>query len=340
MTRVTGHRSRRVPRKAVIGVLSAACAVALIAGPALARWPGGASSPGTPAGTAAASACGSPGLPPAPYLGVVASGLPSSTAGLTSFTAAAGAAPQLVSFYVSFGSAFDNSAVCGIVRRGAVPVVQIDPGKTSVAAIAAGQYDRYLTGYARAVRAARSTVVLSFGHEMNGYWYDWGYPHVPPATFVRAWRVIHQVFARAGARNVVWLWTVNRDGTGVLPPRDYWPGAAYVTWVGIDAYYWTGYGTFGTVVEPTITDVRSFTTKPILIAETAVTPGPSQASQITALFAAVKAAPYLLGLIWFDINARSQWQIEGDQAATAAFRAAMPDYLPRLDGRTSADGRP
>ena len=45
----------------------------------------------------------------------------------------------------------------------------------SVAKIAAGQYDGYLSAYAEAVRAYRHPVILSFGHEMNGSWYSWGY---------------------------------------------------------------------------------------------------------------------------------------------------------------------
>jgi hypothetical protein len=69
------------------------------------------------------------------------------------------------------------------------------------------------------VRAVRGTVALSFGHEMNGYWYDWGYRDVSPASFIRAWRVIHAVFASAGARNVIWLWTVNKNGGAGLVRR-------------------------------------------------------------------------------------------------------------------------
>ena len=47
----------------------------------------------------------------------------------------------------------------------------------SIAAIASGQYDGYLSAYAEAVRAYRHPVILSFGHEMNGDWYSWGYRH-------------------------------------------------------------------------------------------------------------------------------------------------------------------
>ena len=66
-----------------------------------------------------------------------------------------------------------------VANNGAVPLVQLDPTNVSIAAIASGQYDSYLSAYAKAVRAYRRPVILSFGHEMNGYWYSWGYLHTP-----------------------------------------------------------------------------------------------------------------------------------------------------------------
>ncbi len=75
--------------------------------------------------------------------------------------------------------------------------------------IASGHYDGYLSAYAEAVRAYRHPVILSFGHEMNGDWYSWGYQHTSPAVFVAAWRHIVTLFRALGAHNVTWLWTVN-----------------------------------------------------------------------------------------------------------------------------------
>ena len=82
------------------------------------------------------------------------------------------------------------------------------PGSASTA-IASGQYDAYLRSYAAAVKAFGRQVIFSFGHEMNGYWYSWGYRHTSPAVFVAAWRHIVTVFRAAGAQNVTWLWTIN-----------------------------------------------------------------------------------------------------------------------------------
>ncbi len=83
--------------------------------------------------------------------------------------------------------------------HGAVPLVQMDPDDVSIAAIASGQYDGYLSSYAEAVRAYGHPVILSFGHEMNGDWYSWGYRHTSPAVFVAAWRHIVNAVPRAGS---------------------------------------------------------------------------------------------------------------------------------------------
>ena len=59
--------------------------------------------------------------------------------------------------------------------------MQIDPTNISLAKIADGGYDSYLLSFANAVAAFRHSVIISFGHEMNGYWYSWGY-HTSPAA--------------------------------------------------------------------------------------------------------------------------------------------------------------
>ena len=143
--------------------------------------------------------------------------------------------------------------------------MQIDPTLISVSAIAAGDYDRYLRTFANSVRAFRYPVVIGFGHEMNAYWYSWGYGHTSPATFVAAWRHIVTLFRGQGADNVVWLWTLQADEPGTGPITSWWPGARYVTWIGIDGYYYRPYETFASIFGKTIAQVRAFTGQPVLL---------------------------------------------------------------------------
>ena len=103
-----------------------------------------------------------------------------------------------------------------------------------------------------------------------------GHPQATAAQFVAAWRHIHDLFAAAGANNVIWMWNpniVNPMPNVELAP--YWPGSAYVNWVGITGYFaTTGPHTFATgVYGPTMAEVRKFTSNPVIIAETAVETG-------------------------------------------------------------------
>jgi mannan endo-1,4-beta-mannosidase len=258
---------------------------------------------------------------PGSYLGVYADGVPMSYAGVTAFTTATGVRPRLVVYYSGWLEPFRTSFATTAAKHGAVPLVQIDPTDISLSAIASGQYDAYLTSYAQAVRAYHDPVILSFGHEMNGTWFSWGYRYTSPAVFVAAWRHIVTLFRELGTRNVTWLWTVNIIKTlhGRIPsPAPWWPGSSYVTWVGIDGYFLKPSWQFVPIFGPTIVAVRELTGDPILIAETSATPAASQPAKIADLFAGIHTYG-LLGFVWFDNNASHDYRINSP-AAIAALR--------------------
>jgi mannan endo-1,4-beta-mannosidase len=261
-------------------------------------------------------------LPTTPgyYIGVYPHGVPISYAGATAFASATGVAPRLVVYYSGWLEPFKAGFAHTASSSGAVPVVQINPSGVSLAAIASGHYDSYLSTYARAVRAYGHPVVLSFGHEMNGDWYSWASTHTSPATFVAAWRHIVTVFRAHGTRNVTWLWTVNAINSqpGVASPGAWWPGGSYVTWVGIDGYYYNSSSEFASLFGPTIATVRTWTKKPILIAETSAVPAANQSTKITDLFAGLRLYG-LLGFVWFNTNTDHDWSLTSP-AAIATFR--------------------
>jgi mannan endo-1,4-beta-mannosidase len=258
------------------------------------------------------------------YLGVYEQGTPPAYGPIADFAVAAGKQPNMVGYYSGWAEPFASSFARKVRRHGIIPYVQIDPTYASVSAIAAGAYDLYLRGYADSVRDFGHAVVIGFGHEMNGNWYSWGYGHVAPSTFVAAWRHIVTLFRDEGADNVTWIWTVNQDRPGTGPVAAWWPGARYVTWVGIDGYYIRPSDTFANVFGRTIDQVRAFTRKPVLLSEVGVGPGTGQFAKISNLFDGMRQAK-ALGLVWFDVNQtgdlyRQNWRIEGDQVAEVAFR--------------------
>jgi hypothetical protein len=291
-----GERDRQVRRRTVIAAAAIVAVAAIAAGVTLYN---------TSAGPAKAAGPLPVQLPTAPgsYLGVYADGAPASYGGVTAFTNATGARPDVLMYYSGWFEPFEAGFATRAANEGAVPLVQMDPAGISVAAIAAGTYDGYLSSYAEAVRAYRHPVIISFGHEMNGSWYSWGYRHTSPAAFVAAWRHVVSVFRALGAGNVTWLWTVNivnDTQQGSIPsPAQWWPGRSYVNWVGIDGYYLEPSWQFAPLFGPTITAVRALTGDPILIAETGAVPTASQAAKIADMFAGVRLYQ-LLGLVYFD----------------------------------------
>ncbi len=263
---------------------------------------------------------------PDSYVGVYESGAPASYAGVTGFTAKTGIKPRLVVYYSGWFEPFKASFATTAAKHGAVPLVQINPKGVSLAAIASGHYDGYLTSYAEAVRSYQHPVILGFGHEMNGDWYSWSYRHTSPAVFVAAWRHIVTLFRELGARNVTWLWTVNVVHTGgsIASPAPWWPGNKYVTWVGLDGYYYKPSWTFAPLFGPTIAAIREFTHAPILIAETSAAPTTNQSAKIVDLFAGIRLYG-LLGFVWFNAVHNVDWRLD-NPVAIAAFRRGVKTY--------------
>jgi mannan endo-1,4-beta-mannosidase len=265
----------------------------------------------------------------ASYLGVYEDGSPPDYGPIGDFTHAVSRQPNLVGYFSGWAQPFAASFAERLRAHGIIPFVQIDPTYASVPAIAAGEYDDYLRTYAASVRAFGHAVVIGFGHEMNAPWYSWGYGHVPPGVFVAAWRHMVSIFRSQGADNVTWLWTINQDRPGTGPIASWWPGAKYVTWVGIDGYYFRPSDTFASVFGRTIGEVRALTGKPILLSETAVGPKAGQFTKINDLFSGMRQYR-TLGLVWFDKVQHAgiyhqDWRIENDPQATAAFRLGISE---------------
>jgi mannan endo-1,4-beta-mannosidase len=260
---------------------------------------------------------------PDSYLGVYEPGAPRTYAPFIAFGRTMDHPPNLAIYYSGWREPFQTAFAGAAAANGATPVVQIDPTGIDLAAIAAGDYDSYLTSYAEAVHAWGKNVVIGFGHEMNGYWYSWSHLHTSPAVFVAAWRHIVSVFRAEGDFNVTWLWTVNIIDTrdDIPSPARWWPGSAYVSWVGIDGYYLKPDWRFASLFGPTIKAVRALTLDPIIISETGALSSAAQPVQITDLFAGIRGYG-LLGFVWFDADKNQDWLIRSPEAVASFRRSA------------------
>jgi glycosyl hydrolase family 26 len=270
-------------------------------------------------------------VPASPLVGVYEPGVPGSWSKITEFTVATSVEPRIVVYYSPWNDPFSTSFAQTAWDHDSYVLVQLQPNGVTLASIAAGGSDGYLRSYADAVVAFGHPVILSFGHEMNGTWYSWGYGHASPATFVAAWRHVVRVFRAEGAANVTWLWTVNSVKGASSDLSQWWPGAAWVDWTGVDGYYFRATDTFDSVFGSSIADIRAISSAPLLIAETAVGTTADRDSQISALFAGASAAR-LAGVVWFDAAQHAgiyhqDWRLEDDPSARAAFTAAAATYL-------------
>jgi hypothetical protein len=267
---------------------------------------------------------------PGSYVGVYVPGVPGSYAGVTAFTATTRVSPRVVVYYSAWLEPFQGAFAATAARHHAVPLVQIDPAPVSLAAVASGRYDSYLRGYANAVRSFGGPVIISFGHEMNATWYQWGNAHTSPRTFVAAWRHIVTVFRASGADNVTWLWAINviKPSERIASPGPWWPGSSYVTWVGLDGYYSNSGLDFRSLFGPTLAVVHALTRDPVLITETGVAPAVSREAKIPNLFAGIRAAR-LLGLVWFDAVGTRDWRLRNAADAAAFRRATLTLARPR-----------
>jgi hypothetical protein len=260
--------------------------------------------------------------PKSKYLGVALDGVPTSLKALGAYSKRIGKHPNALEYYAAFGDGFDTSGVRRIYQAGALPFMAWEPFKPSLKAIAAGESDAYVKKMAKDIVGLNLPIAISFGHEMNGDWYAWGRTKATPADYVAAWRHIHDIFQDAGATNVIWVWTPN-----VINPmpnvdlKQYYPGDAYVDWAGMIGYYTlTGADTFEGLYGPTMREIRTFTKKPIFIAETAAQEGQRRRADVNDLFDGVASHDDVIGFIWFNIPKRADWRIEISPLALAEYR--------------------
>jgi beta-mannanase len=260
--------------------------------------------------------------PSGEYLGVAIAGAPQDMSRVDAFARRTGGKPNMVTIYESFDDQFAASEIRKIYAYGALPIVRWEPFKQGLADIADGRFDDYLTEFATSVRKVNVPIALTVAHEMNGHWYPWGTQKNKPADFVAAWKHIHGVFEEVGATNVIWTWTPNvinylRD----VPLKSFWPGAAYVDWIGLDGYFTQkGDDTFKELFRPTLTELKKISDKPVLIVETGAEPGSMRARAVKDLFTAVAADPGIIGFVYFNQRGSANWTIDNDAPALKVFR--------------------
>ena len=126
---------------------------------------------------------------------------------------------------------------------------------------------------------------------------------------------------------ITWVWQISHEFSQSEALHPLWPGRNFVSMVGIDGYYETSHSTFHRIFGKTIKTVRTFTTKPVLITETAVGQQAGRSAKIPGLFDGMQRFD-VRGIVWFDINQtggvhHQRWALEGHPGEIAAFRKGL-----------------
>ncbi|GHB68547.1 beta-mannanase [Streptomyces viridiviolaceus] len=261
------------------------------------------------------------------YLGVSFPGAPVASPGLDAWIGKAGKAPNLLSYRLTWGTDFPVEDTRAVWQRVMLPFVVWEPSTSTLREIAEGRDDDYVRRTAAAVRDLNVPIALSFGHEMNGDWFPWGTRAATPEEFVGAWRHVHDLFQDTGVSNVIWVWSPSVvDPTPPVPLKPYYPGDAYVDWLGLVGYYTsTGPHTYRTLFAPTVKEIRAFSRAPVLLAETASAAGARKPADIADLLRAVTGRRDVVGFVWFDTAAQADWRIDSSAEALTAFRRVARD---------------
>jgi hypothetical protein len=236
--------------------------------------------------------------------------------------------------YYSWTDVFPSGLEEWDAHNGRIPLITWEPWGTDLRSIAAGDHDDLIRARARSVASLGARVFLRWGHEPNSDWYPWsGIANNDPgqtngpASYVAAYRRIHDVFEQEGARNVTWVWSPNSEDVPAESWNhwtEYYPGDAYVDWVGPDGYNWgasrswSTWRSFADIFRGIYRDYAG--RKPIMVAETAsVEQGGSKADWLFDLWYEVEARmPRIGALVYFDVP--PDWAARSSFEAAAALR--------------------
>jgi beta-mannanase len=244
--------------------------------------------------------------------------------------------PSIAVYYSPWNDPFQANFARAAWQHGTTTLVEIqscsndcqgtNPTGLSLTDIKNGVYDAYLKQLAAEIKAFGHPVMVTFDHEMNGYWYAWGTRYVTPVEWILAYQHVVTVM-RSVAPGIQWLWAPNVGSAyGTVSLDKYWPGSQFVDAVGLDGYPQSSADTYASVFAPSIAQIRQLTDKPLFIAETGVLPGPEAAYQVTNIIDGARQ-DNLSGVIWFDTG---EYTLAG--STLKAFVSAL--NLPRAVSTT------
>ncbi|MCG7288291.1 FHA domain-containing protein [Cellulomonas sp. ACRRI] len=338
--------------------------------------------PGAPAAPTKPTAPSKAALvnPTSRYFGMYTEQAPFNWATFDDAAEEVGRQQTMVGFFGGWDEAYRANAVTRAWQRGMLPMLTwesrpiaskndvVEEPDYSLPKIVAGDFDAYLTQYARDVAATGLPLAIRLDHEMNGTWYPWAEQSGSGASingnnvgdYVKMWQHVHDIFEANGANEyVIWVWAPNivnnlsssHQSTEFL--RALYPGDAYVDWVGVSGYQRPPYkadnnATFSYTYDRTLDQLRAITDKKILLAEVGASEiGGTKPAWVTSFFQGFDPGRNddVIGFAWFNLAvttyvdgqlATNDWRVDSRANSLEAFRAGIADPARAFGGEVLA----
>ncbi|WP_167759373.1 glycoside hydrolase family 26 protein [Mycobacterium sp. PS03-16] len=262
----------------------------------------------------------------------------------------AGATPGYVLRFAAINDQVPLGALSAITAGGAVPILTLElwqPGAGpeqpaySLRRILAGDFDSRLEAWARILADWGSPLILRTGHEMNSTFYPWSV-RVNGNTAVEsaaAWRHVREIFRRAGADNVAFMWCPDASADGLGDMAAAFPGADSIDVLGLDGYNWgegdgRSWRSAAEIFGDSLAQLRRLDPRhDIVIAETAGVEGPrsgiDKADWIYGLFDYLATQDRVTGVVWFQAVKERDWRFNSSPQAQEAFRQSVAKHSGR-----------
>ena len=272
--------------------------------------------------------------------------------GIQEQAALLGADPQYVLFFqdLSFRRGFPLASVNVAHELGATPVISQElwewrhrhsEDDSWLLRINRGDYDAHWRAWADEAKQFGQRVILRFGFEMNGDWFDWGQQ---PEAFIAAWRRVHHIVrVDAAATNVEFMFSPNVEWDANKPLTKielYYPGDRFVQLLGLDGYnfgdshsQWHRWQTYASVFEASIEKMSQWP-QALYLAEIGVADDARKSIWLEDFLQSVQNDPRVSGFIYFNHydhrKGEPNWLLNSDAKTLEVFRnwlqaAVTPD---------------
>ncbi len=267
-----------------------------------------------------------------PASGVYLGAFANEPGGITTLETAIGRTLALDRTYVPWTFTGWSNRIAPDKAAGRIPELAWSAAPTTTAAaIAAGTQDGVILAAARAMRDSGTQIMLV-------PWYEFDQPRGHkrfiggPKRVVAAWRHMVGLFRAVGATNVHFIWTPMAYDFGPyanVNAAAFYPGNAYVHWIGADAYNFPGvpFRTQAELLDPALAFAHKHA-KPFIVGETAsLSSNAETPAWIEAYGSWAALHPHVKAITYFDsISPKgNDFRLIAHASVLAAFAALGQD---------------